>query len=159
MESEQSSPIDRDTPPSGGADFMPEAARENRRTRLSKRKRPGKTQPELTPRLHNWLIRTTRIHAHLCYYVRCFGRPAKDTPGDTVEARAERRDRTLLYDCWAFAIGELLQLQAELSEEMEPEDATRHSPGSQEKVEVMRGRAERLESIFTEGDARLIPRP
>lgn len=154
MESEKISPIDRDELPPGGADFLPAAAKENRRTRLSNKKRPGEVRPELSPRLHDWLIRTTRIHAHLCYYVRCFGRPEGDTPGDTVEARAERRDRTLLYDCWAHAIGELLQLQAELSEEMKPGDATKHPPGSPGKVSIMRERADRLESIFADADAR-----
>lgn len=155
MEPDKYSPIDRDTSPPGEA-ILPEKTAGNRRTRLAGRK--GRSGPDLPPKMHDWLIRTTRIHANLCYYVRCFGRPAADEPGDTVEARAARRDRTLLYDCWAFAIGELMQLQAELSAEMEPAEVTRHRPGSPGKVEIMAERAARLESIFTDGDALFDPR-
>ncbi len=152
MESQKSSPNDRAPllPPKASLD-------KNRRTRLAPRK--GKGVEPLPPKIHSWLIRTTRIHAHLCYVVRCFGRPQADTRGDTVEARAERRDRTLLYDCWAHAIGELWQLQAELSEEMEPGESTEHAPGSPQKLEILAARASRLESLFAEHDAQIDPAP
>ena len=118
-----------DTPPES---IMPARTPENRRTRLAGRKDRGGPRPNLPPKLHNWLIRTTQVHAHLCYCVRAFGRPPADTPGDTVEARAERRDRTLLYDFWSHAIRELTQLQNELAADMEPQAATSHTPGTAE---------------------------
>lgn len=142
-------------PPADDDLSLPAGREGNRRTRLARRKTAGGGQagPDLPPKVHLWLIRTTRVHAHLCYIVRCFGRPAADEPGDTVEARASRRDRTLLFDCWAHAIGELSQLQAELSAEMEPAEATDHLPGSPEKMEVLAARLARRESLFSDRDA------
>jgi hypothetical protein len=166
MESEKTSPIDRDgVPPGqgesrervgggGGLDFIPDGSPDNRRTRLAGRKDRG-GGPDLPAKVHDWLIRTTRVHAHLCYVVRCFAKPAGNEPGDTVEARAARRDRTLLHDCWAYAMGELASLQDELEAEMEPAEAVKHRPGSPEKIATMAERAARLESIFAPGDADL----
>jgi len=133
--------------------FLPSQVPNNRRTRLAGRKDRGDSGPDLPPKIHNWLIRTTRIHAHLTYIVRSFARPAADTPGDTVEARAERRDRTLLDDCWSFAMNELAQLQAELAADMEPDEPTTHRPGTPGKIETLAERAARLQSLFHDRDA------
>lgn len=133
--------------------FAPTAAQGNRRSRFSKKKQRG--GPTLPPKMHSWLIRTTRIHAALCYCARVFAKPPADTPGDTVEARAARRDRTLLYDFWAHAINELTELQNELAADMEPTASVPHRPGSPEKVEALAARAACLQSLFRDDDARL----
>ena len=130
-----------------------ESAPGNRRTRLAPKKtRAGARR--LPPRIHSWLIRTTRVHASLCYLVRCFGREHHTDEGDTVEARAARNDRTLLYDFWTQNIVELEQLRTELSAEMEPH-ATAHPPGTPGKVDELERRAARLQNLFRDGDAPL----
>lgn len=105
----------------------------------------------LPPKIHGWLIRTTRIHAHLCYIVRAFGSPASTAPGDTVEARAARRDKTLLLDCWTHGIAELDQLRTELLADMEP-TATTHAPGSAAKIAELQRRVAANASLFADGD-------
>lgn len=125
----------------------------NRRTRLAPRKsRANARRPP--PKIHAWLIRTTRVHAHLCYIVRAFGQGHTTDVGETVEARASRFDRTLLYDCWTHSINELEQLRQELGVEMEPV-ATSHPPGTPEKVNELERRAARLQNLFRDGDAPL----
>lgn len=133
--------------------FAPTATRGNRRTRFAGRKQRG--GPTLPPKMHSWLIRTTRVHAALCYCARAFAKPPADTPGDTVEARAARRDRTLLFDFWAAAVAELTELQNELAADMEPVTSVPHRPGSPEKIETLAARAARLESLFRDDDAPL----
>ena len=107
----------------------------------------------MPPKIHSWLIRTTRVHAHLCYIVRVFGQPQANSKGDTIEARAARRDKTLLLDCWTYAQSELDQLRQEVSAEMEP-PATKTAPGSAERIVELARRAERGQNLFTDGDAR-----
>ena len=125
----------------------------NRRTRLAPRKHRGHGRV-LPPKIHSWLIRTTRVHAYLCHVVRCFSRAESDSPGDTVEARAERRDRTLLYDCWTHGINELEQLRREVSAEMES-PPTESLPGTQDKISVLERRASAQGWLFVPGDAKL----
>lgn len=125
----------------------------NRRTRLAPKKgRANARRPP--PKIHAWLIRTTRVHAHLCYIVRAFGQGHTTDVGETVEARAARYDRTLLYDCWTHSINELEQLRHELNAEMEP-FATAHPPGTTGKVDELERRATRLQNLFRDGDAPL----
>lgn len=138
-------------PPAEAAPCPPANSERNRRTRLAPRK--GRSGPRLPPKIHSWLIRTTRVHAHLCYLVRVFAQPAANNVGETIEARAARRDRTLLYDCWTHAANELEQLRTEVAAEMEP-PATKTRPGSAERVEELRRRAERLQDLFADGDER-----
>lgn len=130
-----------------------ESVRENRRTRLAPKKGRANAR-RLPPRIHSWLIRTTRVHASLCYLVRCFGQTHHTDVGDTVEARAARNDRTLLYDFWTHNINELEQLRQELDAEMQP-FATAHAPGSPGKVDELERRAARLQNLFRDGDAPL----
>lgn len=103
--------------------------------------------------MHAWLIRTTRVHAHLCYIVRAFGQGNDAAKGDSVEARAGRYDPSLLYDCWTHSINELEQLRNELSAEMEPQ-ATPHAPGTPGKIADLRRRAAACMSLFGAGDAK-----
>ena len=124
-----------------------------KRLRLAGRKdRAG--GPNLPPKIHGWLIRTTRIHAHLTYIVRSFAQARGRLAGDSVEARASRHDRTLLHDCWTYGVTELELLRAELHAEMEP-GPVGYRPGSPEKVAELEQRAERLQNLFTDADARL----
>jgi hypothetical protein len=124
----------------------------NRRTRLAPRKDRGHGRV-LPPKIHSWLIRTTRVHAHLCYIVRSFATSADDG-GDSVEARAARCDRTLLWDCWTHGINELEQLRSEVSAEMES-PPTESRPGTAEKVAVLERRASVQGWLFVTGDAKL----
>lgn len=124
-----------------------------KRARLAARKdRAG--GPSLPPKIHRWLIRTTRVHAHLTYIVRSFAQARARMAGDSVEARASRHDRTLLHDCWTYSVNELELLRAELNAEMEP-GPVGYRPGSPEKVAELEQRAERLQNLFTDADARL----
>lgn len=124
-----------------------------KRTRLAGRKDRG-GGPNLPPKIHGWLIRTTRVHAHLTYIVRSFAQARTREAGDGVEARASRHDRTLLHDCWTYGINELELLRSELHADMEPQPVG-HRPGSPEKVAELEQRAERLQNLFADADARI----
>lgn len=122
----------------------------NRRTRLSR---------ELSTTVRDWLIRTTRVHAHLCYMVRLFGRPetagGQSLDGEAYAARAARGDRTLLYDAFTFSIDELTTLRNEVAKEMDAAEPTAARPGTPEKVAALSLRVDRGQSLFIEKDAPL----
>lgn len=119
-----------------------------RRTRLSK---------GLPEELLGWLRRTVRVHAHLLAIVRLYGNPEKaggqSLEGEAYAARAARGDRTMLFDCLTVARDELDEIREEVHRVMESATPTDFPPGSRGKVDVMRDRMHRGESIFIEGDA------
>lgn len=143
MDADPCSPFDRDRTPgaAGGGE-------RNRRTRLEK---------GLPPDLVDWLHRTVRVHAHLVAIVRLYGNPSKaggqSNEGDAYAARAAQGDRTLLYDALTIARDELDGIREEVHRVMESAPATSHPPGSWGKVEVMRERMARGDSVFIAGDA------
>lgn len=144
MAADKCSPIDRyEIIPGAGA-----SGEHIRRTRLSK---------GLPEELVAWLRRTVRVHAHLLAIVRLYGNPEKaggqSLEGEAYAARAARGDRTMLFDCLTVARDELDAIREEVHRVMEAAPPTDFPPGSRGKVEVMRERMHRGESIFIENDA------
>lgn len=143
METDKCSPDDREPAPAPKA-----TAEKNRRTRLDK---------DLPPELVPWLHRTTRVHAHLMGIVRLYGNPEKaggqSLEGEAYAARVRRGDRTILYECLTVARDELDAIREEIGRVMDAAPPTEHPPGSPGKVEVMRERMHRGESIFINDDA------
>ena len=122
-----------------------EPSRGNRRTRFARK---------VPDRLRDWLIRTTRIHAHLCAVVRLYARPGDADPeGDTYASRAARCDQTLLFDALRTASDESTIIADEIFACMAP-TGTVALPGTADKVAIMRQRALRGESLFSERDRR-----
>jgi hypothetical protein len=145
MDNDKCSPIDREAPP------QPKApAASNRRTRLDQ---------DLPAELKEWLVRTTRVHAHLCAIVRLYGAPSKaggqSNEGEAYAARAARGDRTLLYDCLTVSRDELDEIREAIQKVMDAAPSTACPPGSPEKVAEMSARVDRGESLFIETDARI----
>lgn len=149
MESEHDLPGDRET-------LLAEVGavgQGNRRTRLDQ---------GLPPELLAWLRRTTRVHAHLLAIVRLYGDPKKaggqSLEGEAYAARLARGDRTMLYDALTVAREELDGIRDEIERAMDSTPPTRHLPGSPGKVDVMRERMYRGDSLFVPGDGRPGPR-
>ncbi len=144
MATDKCSPLDRDHAPPDG---RPVGER-NRRTRLEK---------GLPTELVDWLHRTVRVHAHLLAIVRLYGNPSKaggqSNEGDAYAGRAARGDRTMLYDALTVARDELDGIREEVHRAMDSAPPTSHPPGSLGKVEVMRERMARGDSVFIAGDA------
>jgi hypothetical protein len=144
MDADKCSPEDREPAPAPKA-----TVEKNRRTRLDK-DLPG----ELVP----WLHRTARVHAHLMGIVRLERNPEKaggqSLEGEAYAARVARGDRTILYECLTLARDELDAIRQEIGHVMDAATPTQHPPGSGGKVEVMRERMHRGESIFIDDDAR-----
>jgi hypothetical protein len=124
----------------------------NRRTRLPS---------GLPTHVHGWLIRMTRVHAHICYTVRLFARPetagGQSLEGETYSARAARGDRTLIHDACLLGRDELDAIVGEVQAAMDAAKPTVALPGTRAKVDEMERRAARGESIFIDADAK-IPR-
>jgi hypothetical protein len=143
MACDKCSPIDRHEVLPGIGDI----GERTRRTRLEK---------GLPQELVGWLHRTVRVHAHLLAIVRLYGNPSKaggqSNEGEQYAARAARGDRTMLYDALTVAREELDAIREEVHNVMESTPPTRHPPGSPEKVEVIRERMSRGESLFINGD-------
>jgi hypothetical protein len=123
--------------------------------------RQGKKSGRLnshSPEIANWLIRITRIHAHLRYIVRLFAEPeiagGQSLEGETYSARAARGDRTLVYDAVGYAGEELAEIRREIESVMDAATPTTFPPGTAEKVAVMLDRANRGESLFVDGDVK-----
>lgn len=139
MDNDKCSPIDREAPP------QPKAQ--------GKKARAG----ELPAELKDWITRTTRIYAHLCYLVRLFRNPSmaggQSLEGETFAARAASGDRTLLYDALGLARDEIDTMREEIQKKMDSAPGTRHPPGSTGKVAEMFARAEAGFSIFIDDDA------
>jgi hypothetical protein len=145
MAQDKCSPIDRE-------EIIPGAGPSGehiRRTRLSK---------AIPEELVGWLRRTVRVHAHLLAIVRLYGNPEKaggqSLEGEAYAARAARGDRTMLFDCLTVARDELDAIREEVHRVMEAAPPTDFPPGSRGKVDVMRDRMHRGESIFIEADSR-----
>lgn len=121
----------------------------NRKTRLEK---------SVSPTLRSWLIRTTRVHAHLCAIVRLYGRPdragGQSNEGEAYAARAARGDPTLLEDAYSLSIDELIDLREEVRRVIYNAAPTPSLPGSREKVEEMARRARLGKSLFVDKDAK-----
>jgi hypothetical protein len=144
---------DATPPPSRAAPSHAKAKKNsepNRRTRL----RSGLPKP-----VHNWLIRISRVHAHLCYTVRLFARPetagGQSLEGETYAARAARGDRTLIHDSCLLGRDELDAIVAEVQAVMDAAPPTESLPGTSSKVDEMERRAARGESIFVDKDAKI----
>jgi hypothetical protein len=125
--------------------------------------RKGKPAPKrvrirsrTSPRLRDWLVRTSRVHAHLCTVVRLYANPysagGHSLAGDNYAERAASGDRTILHDALAQCRDELDVLLGEVQSVMDGAPPTDAEPGSQDKVNVMELRASRGESIFIDGD-------
>lgn len=120
---------------------------QNRRTRIN---------PQLPEDLKGWLRRTAAVHANLCGVVRRFGTPSRAGGGandpDDYQARLMRGDRTILLDGVANAIDALEDIRHAILARMDAAEPTRAEPGTAAKVQTMRERAERGESIFIDAD-------
>lgn len=102
------------------------------------------------------MVRVTRCHAHLCAIVRLFGDPARAARGSNnsiYHARAAAGDPSLLHDALCVTIDELIEIRSEIQEHMDGALPTAARPGSKDKVEELRRRAERGDSLFVDGDA------
>jgi hypothetical protein len=118
----------------------------NRRTRF---------ESGLDPSLRGWLIRATRLHAHLCSVVRIYARPGRvSRTGDSYASRAARGDQTLLFDCMRLVGDEGHAIADEILRSMDATPPTAALPGSKDKVAEMRRRAARGESLFSTKDKR-----
>lgn len=116
--------------------------------------RRSRFERKVPPRLRDWLIRATRIHAHICAVVRLYARPGDADPdGDSYQSRAARCDQTLLFDAMRMAGDESHAIADEIYRHMEP-TGTVALPGTADKVAVMRQRALRGESLFSDRDRR-----
>lgn len=121
----------------------------NRKTRLQK---------SVSPTLRDWLMRTTRVHAHLCSIVRLYGRPERaggqSNEGEAYAARAARGDPTLLEDAYSHSIEELVELREEVRRVIYEAQPTAALPGSRAKVEELARRARAGKSLFFDKDAK-----
>ena len=119
----------------------------NRRTRLSH---------SLGSSLADWLRRTARVHAHLCAIVRLYGNPERaggqSLQGNAYAARAASGDRTLLHEALTLSIDELIEIRELVEKAMAAATPTAAVPGTKDKVEEMRLRVERGDSLFIKGD-------
>ena len=119
----------------------------NRRTRLSH---------SIGSTLADWLRRTARVHAHLCAIVRLYGNPERaggqSLQGNAYAARAASGDRTLLHEALTSSIDELTAIRELVEKAMASAAPTAAAPGTKDKVEEMRLRVERGDSLFIEGD-------
>lgn len=108
--------------------------------------------------VRNWLIRMTRVHAHLCYTVRLFAQPeiagGQSLEGEAYSARAAREDRTLIHDACVYGMDELGTILAEVQAAMDLTSPTTAQPGSPDKIAEMCRRIQSGQSPFNERDAR-----
>ena len=112
-------------------------------------------EANLEPKIRGWLIRATRLHAHLCSVVRVYARPGRvSRTGDSYASRAARGDQTLLFDCMRLVADEGHAIADEILAEMDAAKPTAALPGTKDKVEEMRRRALRGESLFSPRDKR-----
>lgn len=88
--------------------------------------------------------------------MRLYGAPEKaggrSLAGDTYAARAAAGDRTLLYESLTVALDEIGRIRDEVDSQMSSAPPTPAAPGTPAKVEEMRRRAERGDSLFIDGD-------
>lgn len=109
-------------------------------------------------KVRDWLIRMTRVHAHLTYTVRLFAAPetagGQSLEGETYSARAARGDQTLIHDACMLGRDELDGIVAEVQAAMDAAPMTTALPGTRAKVLEMEARAMRGQSIFIDADAR-----
>jgi len=88
--------------------------------------------------------------------VRLFGDPdraAKGANNTIYHARAAAGDPSLLHDAVCVTIDELVEIRDEIQQYMDDAAApTSAAPGTAGKVEELRRRAERGESLFVDGD-------
>lgn len=123
---------------------------------------------ELEPTLRRWLTRVQRVQAHLRSTLLIYAE-RRNVGGDSAKAvgwrtnpvanaayseRAARADRTILHDALTLAIDEFAELRAEVQSVMDAAPATTAPPGTAEKVEAMRRRADLGLSIFSDNDPR-----
>ncbi len=125
------------------------------------RKLPAGKQPirrSVPANVRNWLIRITRVHAHLTYTVRLFAAPetagGQSLEGETYSARAARGDQTLIHDACMLGRDELDGIVAEVQAAMDAAPRTTALPGTKAKVLEMEARARRGQSIFVDQDAK-----
>jgi hypothetical protein len=125
------------------------------RTEPTPTNRRSRFERKVPTQLRDWLIRATRVHAHICSVVRLYARPgAADPAGDSYESRAARCDQTLLFDAMRMAGDESHAIADEIYKVMESATGTDALPGTTDKVAIMRQRALRGESLFTDRDRR-----
>jgi len=116
----------------------------NRRTRIS---------AEVGTQLRAWLVRVTRVHAHLLTIVRLYGRPDRAGGGGHVYAdKVAAGDRTLLSSCLTHAICELSEIRDEVDREIDDVEPVEAFPGSREKLAAMRERITAGLSLFSARD-------
>jgi hypothetical protein len=123
----------------------------NRRTRI--RSQTARSWQALT----GWLHRIARCHAHLCAIVRLYGDPdraARNANNTIYHARAAAGDPSILHDAICVTIDEMVEVRDQIQQHMDAAAApTSAAPGTPDKVEELRRRAERGESLFVAGDA------
>jgi len=142
---------DREAPcPRPAAKTVKKSSNPNRRTRL---------ENSVPPILRSWLMRTMRVHAHLCAIVRLYGRPenagGKSNEGEAYAARAARGDPTLLEDAYSLSIDELSDLRNEVRQVIYSAPPTAAMPGTPAKVEEMARRVAAGKSLFVDADPRI----
>ena len=96
------------------------------------------------------------MHAHLCAIVRLYGNPERaggqSLQGNAYAARAASGDRTLLHEALTSSIDELIAIRELVEKAMAAATPPAAAPGSKDKVEEMRLRVERGDSLFIKGD-------
>ena len=142
---------DREAPcPHADAKPAKKSSEPNRKTRLEK---------SVPPILRGWLMRTTRVHAHLCAIVRLYGRPdragGQSNEGEAYAARAARGDPTLLEDAYSLSIDELIDLRDEVRKVIYAAPPTAALPGTRAKVEELARRARAGQSLFVDTDGKI----
>lgn len=88
--------------------------------------------------------------------MRLFGDPdraAKGANNTSYHARAAAGDPTLLHDAICVTIDELVEIRDEIQAHMDSAEPTTAAPGTKDKVEELRRRYERGDSLFIDGDA------
>jgi hypothetical protein len=89
--------------------------------------------------------------------VRLYGDPdraARNANNTIYHARAAAGDPSILHDAITVTIDELVEIRDEIQQHMDAAAApTSAAPGTTDKVEELRRRAERGESLFVDGDA------
>lgn len=88
--------------------------------------------------------------------MRLYGDPegaARHATSTVYHARAAAGDPIVLHDAIVVTIDKLVVIRDEIQAHMDGAEPTTAAPGSQDKVEELRRRYERGDSLFIDGDA------
>lgn len=129
---------------------VPPPAQIGQRVCLAAR-RPRRVPLTLSRQSRWWVGRVAQIHSGLSAICGAFGRPLRGRD-DEYARRVAGGDRTTMLDAVAHAIRQLEQVRDQIEKAMAGAATTGAEPGTAEKIEVLRERAERSENLWQEGD-------